>query len=129
MSTETLFIANENITYFLKITNEKLIVEFTILQAVYAALLQRYFEPSHFIYSTKIKDASTSLLLEHILIDKKNFKEYLNETKHEIQEVYKYASFENDSTLQQKFKNYSPFGFSYNTNIEQNEIPFSLPNF
>ncbi|PTX61363.1 fengycin family lipopeptide synthetase D [Kordia periserrulae] len=125
-TTEKLLIPNENISYFLKITNEKPIVEYTILLSIYSAMLQRYFEPSHFIFSTKVQDAETPLLLHHILIEKKNFKEYLNETKLEIQEVYKYASFEKDAVLPQKFKNYSPFGFSYNTSVEQNEIPFFL---
>ncbi|WP_420574981.1 amino acid adenylation domain-containing protein [Kordia sp.] len=125
-TTETITIPNERITYFLRITNGNPIVEYTILLSMYSAMLQRYFEPSHFVFSTKISDANTPLLLNQVLIENKTFKEYLNEVKKEIQEVYKYASFDKDSILQEKFKNCSPFGLSYNTPFPQNEIPFFL---
>lgn len=126
ITSEKLVIPNENIAYFLNLTNNNPIVEYTVLFTVYAAMLQRYFEPNHFIYSTKVSDENTPLLLCHNLIEDKNLKQYLNTVKTEIQEVYKYTSFDTNFELPKKFKSYTTFGFGYNTSITQNEIPFFL---
>ncbi|MBC8757699.1 amino acid adenylation domain-containing protein [Kordia sp. YSTF-M3] len=126
ITSDKLVIPNENIAYFLKLTNNNLIVEYTVLFAVYTAMLQRYFEPNHFIFSTKVTDENTPLLLCHNFIEDKNLKQYLNTVRAEIQEVYKYTSFDADFNLSKKFKSYTTFGFGYNTSIAQNEIPFFL---
>lgn len=124
--TSELLLSNESIAYFSKVTSNKPIVEYTVLFAVYSAMLQRYFEPNHFIFSIKGNDVHTPLLFTHHLIEQMTLKEYLNVVKTEIQEVYKYANFDSSFQLAQKFPAYTTFGFSYNTGAIQNNIPFSL---
>ncbi len=125
-TTKKLLVSKDKLGYFYKISNGNLIAEYTILCSIYSALLQRYFDSSHFIYSAQIGNVNRPVLLDTIIIENKSLKEYLQQVKQEVQEAYKYADYGDDLSISKEFKNYTPFGFSYNTTEEQNEIPFFL---
>lgn len=123
-TTERLFITNEELAYFLKITAQNQIAEYTILFAIYSALIDRYFETSDFIFSTKLGQNNMPLLFQQPELKGKEFKALLQETKSEIQEVYKYTKFGEDFELRNAFKNYSAFGFNYG--VTNFNLPFML---
>lgn len=120
-NTNRIQISNEECAYFAKITTQNPMAEFTILFAVYSALIQRYFETSDFIFSTKLGQKDVPLLFKQFDLNDKVLKTLLQETKSEIQEVYKYAQFGEGFELKKAFKNYSAFGFSYG------ETAYNLP--
>lgn len=127
-STDRLHISEEELAYFSKLTAQNQMAEYTILFSVYSALICRYFETSDFIYSTKLGQNEIPLLYTQKTLEQKTFKTYLQEIKAEIQEVYKYAKFEEDFKLKNTFKNYTPFGFNYGASngVTTANLPFAL---
>lgn len=123
-NTKRIQISNEELVYFLKITAQNPIAEYTILFAIYNVLTQRYFETSDFIFSTKLGEAETPLLLKQHGISGKSLKTILQETKAEIQETYKYTEFGANFELKNQFKNYTTFGLSYEETSYN--LPFTL---
>ncbi|WP_291286915.1 non-ribosomal peptide synthetase [Flavobacterium sp.] len=124
----TVEVENSSLSFFKKLTNENAIAELTVLLAVYTALLQRYFEEESFIFSSKSDAVQAALLYKNSTTSGKSFKEYLQEVKKEVQEVYSCSDY--DATLQEKypFSAYALFGFFYNTTAAEakNKFPFSL---
>ncbi|RKR12095.1 amino acid adenylation domain-containing protein [Flavobacterium sp. 90] len=111
------------LSYFYKLTAENSVAEFTVLMALYNMLLQRYFEDYN-VLSLKSFLASQKTLLcyEFQSIGQKTIKEFIQETKEEVQEVYKYAPYYADAIIEQtSYVNYIPFQFNYGANNEPAE--------
>ncbi len=128
LETKELIIKKRDLLYFNKLTANNELAEFTVLLSIYNILLQRYFETIRFISSSGIPDYEQTLLYEFSSIRNKTFKECLIEVKKEIQEVFNYSDYATTSVGKKPFCNFTPFGFSYNGNFE-NEIskfPFYL---
>ncbi|WP_430408773.1 amino acid adenylation domain-containing protein [Kordia sp.] len=131
-ATQTISIQNGNLEYFSKISSGNKLVEFTVFITVFGILSKRYFEKCDFICS-KTK-ANTNCKTHYLApsISEKSVKEYLQEIKTEVQDVYKYTlpnSFLHKEHLEELFTtNYTPFGIFYNQNedIGSNEMPFGL---
>ena len=88
---EQAFVGNAELAYFNKVTGGSSVAEFTILMALYNMLLQRYFGDSHII-SSEIELCPGKLwCFELPAISGNTVKEYIQEAKKEIQEVYRYA--------------------------------------
>ncbi len=121
-----LFIRNESLSYFNKLTANNEVVEFTVLFTVYSILLQRYFESTQFITSFKSSEEN-ALLFKALDVENKNLKESLTSMKLEIQEVFKYSSINKKDLHFNSFNRYSPFCFAYKKLTNQvSNFPFSL---
>lgn len=117
-----------SISFLSKLTNGNTTAELTVLLTVFNALLQRYFEVESFIFSSKINDDGMPLLYKSSSISGKLVKDYLQEVKKEVQEVYIYSGYENNLQEKYPFSNYALFGFFYNSKATttNNNFPFSL---
>jgi len=120
-------IALTSVTFLTKITNGNSIAELTIFLTVYNALLQRYFEVESFIFSLKTNYDQTPLLYKRGEISGISVKDYLQEIKKEVQEVYKFSEYDDTLYENYPFSKYALFGFFYNSKTELNkDFPFSL---
>ncbi|WP_343618697.1 amino acid adenylation domain-containing protein [Flavobacterium sp.] len=117
-----------DLSYFYKLTAENTIAEYTVLIALYNMLLQRYFEDCNTVGSNMIIDSkSLNVYFEFELIEKKTIKEFLQETREEIQTVYKYVSYSEDhSIFLNPDVNYIPFQFHYGIYKKQPDIAFGI---
>lgn len=119
---------SSTISFFNKLTNGNSTAELTVLLTVFNALVQRYFEVESLIYSSKFTDEEIALLYKNSTTSGKSLKDYLQEIKKEVQEVYKYSEY--DAKLQEKypFSEYALFGFFYNSKgaKSKNSFPLSL---
>lgn len=112
------------LSYFYKLTSENKVAEFTVLIALYNILLQRYFNDSNVLHlKTSSFSTKAPLFYELQLIDQKTIKEFIQETKKEVQEIYKYTPYyDNIVTEQISNVDYIPFEFNYG---KENELPAS----
>lgn len=116
------------LSYFYKLTAENTVAEFTVLIALYDMLLQRYFEDCN-VLSSKSFSSSQKMLLcyEFQSIGQKTIKEFIQETKEEVQEVYKYAPYYENAIIEQTSSvNYIPFQFNYGVDNEPDESNHGL---
>jgi len=116
------------LSYFYKLTGENTIAEFTVLIALYNILLQRYFKESNVQFLRSfLPSQNESLCYEFQLADQKTIKEFIQETKQEVQEVYKYAPYYKDTFTEQiSYVDYIPFRFNYGTENELSELDYEL---
>ncbi|RSC93321.1 non-ribosomal peptide synthetase [Tenacibaculum singaporense] len=117
----------ERIPYFFKVSNANKLVEYTILQSLFNALLNRYFEVQGLISITNLRDGDL-LFISPKENNTKIFKEYLHEVKKEIQEVNKYSNHQKDNFFEGLIKK-SLYSFSYNNWNKASylkRIPFNL---
>ena len=129
LKTKKVFINNESISYFKKLTNENAIAEYTVLLSIFSSLVQRYFETESFIFSSKIDNDEISLLFKYDSIQGKPFKVYLQEVKKEVQETYQYSEYGKKLQENYPFYQYALYGFFYNSissSIRKTSLPFSL---
>ncbi|GAA4271400.1 amino acid adenylation domain-containing protein [Aquimarina gracilis] len=120
-STASILIEEQSLQYFYKLTSKNHIVEFTVLLSLFNVLLQRYFEECDLVYSNGIMaNDETPLLFSFNSIEKKKLKNFLQEVKLEVQEVYKHKEYNNTSFQKDTFGTYTPFGFVYNNEAESN---------
>ena len=129
LKTKKVFINNESISYFKKLTNENAIAEYTVLLSIFSSLVQRYFETESFIFSSKIDNDEISLLFKYNSIQGKPFKGYLQEVKREVQETYQYSEYGKKLQENYPFYQYALYGFFYNSissSIRKTSLPFSL---
>ncbi|MCC9070539.1 amino acid adenylation domain-containing protein [Flavobacterium sp. F-65] len=112
------------LSYFYKLTSENKVAEFTVLIALYNILLQRYFNDSNVLHlKTQSFSTKAPLFYEFQLLGQKTIKEFLQETKKEAQEVYKYTPYyDNIVTGQISNVDYIPFEFNYG---KENELSAS----
>ena len=120
-------IKQEEFVYFTKLTNNNEIVEYTVLISVYNALLYRFFDVSGFIYSSKkTDDATIPLLLKPHSINEKIFKQYLQDIKNEVLEVYSHLDYEPQFQGKYKFEKYANYGLFFNEVFSGSDVPFVL---
>jgi amino acid adenylation domain-containing protein len=128
LKSKTVQVDNSTISFLHKLTNGNTTAELTVLLTVFNALLQRYFEAESLIFSSKFTDEEIALLYKNTTTSGKSLKDYLQEIKKEVQEVYKYSDY--DAKLQEKypFAEYALFGFFYNSKATESKsnFPFSL---
>jgi len=116
------------LSYFYKLTTENTVAEFTVLIAIYNMLLQRYFEDCNVVSSKSFSSFQKMLLCyEFQSIGQKTIKEFIQATKEEVQEVYKYAPYYGDAfTEQTSYVNRIPFQFNYGLDNEPYESHYGL---
>ncbi|WP_378186673.1 amino acid adenylation domain-containing protein [Aquimarina sp. W85] len=125
-STNSILIKNESLSYFYKLTSDNHIAEFTIFLTIFNALLQRYFGECDMIFSNDlIPSEDISLLYSFSSINNKVFKQFLQEVKEEVQDVYKHKDYDLDMFQEKEFRKHTPYGFSYN-GIKNYSSSFSL---
>ncbi|MGH2666630.1 amino acid adenylation domain-containing protein [Flavobacterium sp.] len=109
-----------DLTYFYKLTSENTVAEFTVLIGLYNMLLQRYFDDSTILSSKSLlSSAETLLFYDFQAIAQKTVKEFIQETKQEVQEVYKYAAYCEEAFKEQiSGINHIPFQFNYGIDKE-----------
>lgn len=109
------------LSYFYKVTGENTDAEFTVLIALYNLLLQRYIVDGNVSFLKSFLDSQIGLLsYEFQPIGKKTVKEFIQETKQEIQEVYKHAPYYKTEKEKANVE-YIPFQFNYGTENKLNE--------
>ena len=126
--TEVLKVSTAELSYFSKLTSGNELAEFTILIALFNTLAQRYFEECQLVYSQGIgSDKEASLLYAFDTSSNKVLKEVLQTVKSEVQEVYKYKSYDVSKEAFSAFDTFTSFGFFYNKYDEKvSELPFSI---
>lgn len=112
------------LSYFYKVTTENTDAEFTVLIAFYNMLLQRYFADDNVLSLKSFLSSQNEMLCyEFQPIVQKTIKECIQQTKEEVQEVYKYAPYyEKAFTEQASYVNYIPFQFNYGANNESDAL-------
>ncbi len=119
LSTDSVLIKKDDLQYFYKLTSGNEIAEFTVLLAVYNALLQRYFNECNLISSRSLSmKQEASLLYKFPSINGKILKQFFQEVKTEVQEVYKHKDYDMTVISEKSFNACTPFGFSYNHDEE-----------
>ncbi|WP_426094736.1 amino acid adenylation domain-containing protein [Flavobacterium sp. DSR2-3-3] len=127
-SIDFIIVDARELSYFYKLTAENTVAEFTVLIALYNMLLQRYFEDCN-VMSSKSFSSSQQVLLcyEFQSIGQKTIKEFIQEAKKEVQEVYKYANYFEDRLIEQiSSVNYIPFQFNYGVDNGPHESYYGL---
>ncbi len=124
----SLTLRKEEVNYYSQLTSNNEIAEFTVLIALYNMLLQRYFEPSPFIYSVGLNKSRQPLLNTIIVNEQKTVKECLNDVKKEIQEIYKHRNYTEEFGEKYPFAGYAQYGFYFNVDPSEisSDLPFSL---
>lgn len=120
-STDFSTVSASELSYFYKLTAENTIVEFTVLIALYNMLLQRYFEESNFVSSNMFLNAENAVSFYVFqAIAQKTVKEFIQEAKEEVQDVYKHTNYyEEHSIAMTSNVNAIPFQFNYGAEKEQ----------
>ncbi|MCV9927842.1 amino acid adenylation domain-containing protein [Flavobacterium sp. LS1R49] len=115
---------SSKLSYFYKVTGENTDAEFTVLIALYNMLLQRYFADDNMLFLKSFLASEEKLLCyEFQPIAQKTIKEFIQETREEVQEVYKNAPYYgNVLTDQGSCVNYIPFQFNYGVNTKPYEL-------
>lgn len=117
----TKLIDRNELSYLSKLSGKKPIVEFTILYSIFNTLLNKYLDfETEFVLTNKINNAKKLLLLHSNSKEAESLKELLNETKKEIQEVYKFSEYDEKLTQTHSFSDYTTVGFSYGEYSEKN---------
>ncbi|MBW1295660.1 amino acid adenylation domain-containing protein [Aquimarina litoralis] len=125
-SEDNILIKSEDLSYFYKLTSDNHIAEFTILLTIFNTLLQRYFGECYMVFSDDlIPNEDISLLYRFSPINNKIFKQFLQEVKEEVQDVYKHKDYDLDTFEGKEFGKYTPYGFSYNS-VKNSSSSFSL---
>ncbi|QHI35412.1 Tyrocidine synthase 3 [Kordia antarctica] len=125
-------IGKDEIPYFSKLTNEKEIVEFTVLLTIFGILLKRHFDECHLVFSKLQQEQNSEVLFVLDTIQKESFKSYLNSIKKEVQETYKHALYNKkhvETLLRvEKIEDYSSFGFMYShqNQPKKYQLPFQF---
>lgn len=125
---DSITVDGQDLSYFYKLTAENTAAEFTVLIGLYNMLLQRYFEDSTMLSSKPfLPSAKTLLCYAFQTIAQKTVKEFIQETKQEVQEVYKYAA-HCDSAFNEQISgiNHIPFVFNYGTGQESRVLCHGL---
>ncbi|TRX33009.1 amino acid adenylation domain-containing protein [Flavobacterium sp. ZT3R18] len=125
-SMDFIIVDARELSYFYKLTAENIVAEFTVLIALYNMLLQRYFEDCN-VLSSKSFSSSQKMLLcyEFQSIGQKTIKEFIQETKEEVQEVYKYAPYYGDALIEQT-SDVNYIQFNYGEDNELHELCYGL---
>ncbi|QHI35457.1 Tyrocidine synthase 3 [Kordia antarctica] len=122
-------IVKEHLAYFSKLTNASPMAQYTVLLSVFNALLRRYFNTENDIFSSKVGAEDIQLLFKSGSIKNATLKTYLQETKKEVQEVYKHTNYD-ENKLHEKypFAKYATYSFLYNSKPSESAsmIPFTL---
>nr|WP_166923720.1 non-ribosomal peptide synthetase [Flavobacterium sp. JXAS1] len=93
-STDFITVTASELSYFYKLTAENTIVEFTVLIALYNMMLQRYFDECNFVSSNMFLSTENAVSFYAFQgIAQKTVKEFIQEVKGEVQEVYKYTDY------------------------------------
>lgn len=118
----------QELSYFYKLTTENTVAEFTVLITLYNMLLQRYFGDCNILSSKSFLPSQEKLLCyEFQSIGQKTLKEFMQETKEEIQEVYKYAPYFDEAFAEQtSFVNNIPYQFNYGVHNKLDESYYGL---
>ncbi|WP_103071078.1 non-ribosomal peptide synthetase [Aquimarina sediminis] len=113
-STDKVLIRKDDLSYFYKLTSGNYIAEFTVLLTMFNALLQRYFEECNLILSDSVSPIEGApLLFSFHSIKDKTLKQFLNEVKAEVQEVYKHKEYDLTTGKKKSLEEYTPYSFSY----------------
>jgi natural product biosynthesis luciferase-like monooxygenase protein/amino acid adenylation domain-containing protein/non-ribosomal peptide synthase protein (TIGR01720 family) len=118
-------ISSDDLGYFNKLTGQSGMAEYTVLLAVYALLLSKYFPE----FDGMVFSADDNPLLLSVYPEKSlTIRQFLQQIKGEVQEVYAHAGYD-EETLQRKnivdFASLSHFGLLYHTDIAA-QLPFQL---
>lgn len=128
-SVKSITIKSNELNYFYKLTSGNSIAEFTIFLTIFNALIQRYFEKCDSILSgSHIYEQQALLLYSFSSIDNKTLKQFLQEVKEEVQDVYRHRDYDLVSLKELELEKYTPFGFSYNSSKDISS-PFFLKIF
>lgn len=134
--TAHLEVQSEQLKYWREVTQKSYLAEYTILFALYVALIKRYFKsPSDFVLG-RFDDLTGGLETNVVLATKiptdSSLKNVVNAVKKEIQEVYAHKDFDiseiTESIGDCAFKDYTLWGFSYTVHplVSIQEVPFEL---
>ncbi|MBL7729457.1 MAG: hypothetical protein JNM68_17305, partial [Dinghuibacter sp.] len=120
---DVLRINGNDLAYFYQLTGKQIIAEFTVLMALYNMLLQRYVETC-FMLSSKMPalPGNKLLLYEFPAITQKTIKDFLQEAKKEVQEVYKYAEYYDSEVAEPATAPRLLFRFGYGKTQEEPNI-------
>ncbi len=130
--TYSITIGKDKLAYFSKVTNEKEIVEFTVLLTIFGMLLKRHFDECHLVFSEIQQAQASEVLLVLNSIQNESFKSYLNIIKKEVQETHKHAIYNKDHVKRllriEKIEDYASFGFLYSQQkeVKNYQLPFQL---
>ncbi|MEM7087478.1 MAG: amino acid adenylation domain-containing protein [Bacteroidota bacterium] len=126
--THTVLLKGTDLDYFSQLTSENAIAEFTVFLAVYGALLERYFQEVKLVFSNGLAEGRDKPLLYSLeTIEGKTLKEYIQKTKLEVQEVYKYANYKELPSQMESLQRYSHFGLCYHQEKDKtSDAPFVL---
>lgn len=126
-SSKSIIVDKDACTYFSKITNGKEIAEYTVLLSIYMVLCERYFEKPRLMYANNIVgQKDVPLLFAFDPINGKTLKQHLQKIKEEVQEVYKYADYQDCDIKSDPFDHYSFYAFAYHKDIGNESFPFQL---
>ncbi|MBW8687184.1 non-ribosomal peptide synthetase [Chitinophaga rhizophila] len=115
-SSTRLFLTEEELAYFNKLTAGNQTAAFTVVLTLYSILLHRYFDERPLILATG--DQGPLLFAPHAN-DNNSIKAHLQVVKEEVKQVLKYADYE---ALPTPFESYTRYGLSYG-----NDTSLSLP--
>ncbi len=123
--TQTVILDKVLCPYFGQLSSGQVMAEYTIFLTVFNGLIQRYFDPSAFIFSSKVEAGVAIPQLYNIdPLKGKTLKDSLLDIKQEVQEVHKFTL--KGLEVNQSFYRYASFGMFYNFSSEKTKLPFAL---
>ncbi|MBC8756865.1 amino acid adenylation domain-containing protein [Kordia sp. YSTF-M3] len=124
---EKTLIKDEDLSYFNQITGRNKLAEHSILIIIFNILLQRYFASNELIFSLGMDENKAPLLYKFSAIKGKTLKQYIQESKKEIQDVYTNGNYAEEVKENYSFEQYTPYAFCYRTTLESSSsFPFCL---
>ncbi|WP_394776486.1 amino acid adenylation domain-containing protein [Flavobacterium sp.] len=112
------------LSYFYKVTTENRDAEFTVLIALYNMILQRYFATDNvLLLKSFLSTQNESLCYAFQSVAQKTIREFIQVTKEEVQDIYKYAPYYDDAFKEQiSYVNNIPLAFNYGLDGERNQL-------
>ncbi|MFZ0598817.1 MAG: AMP-binding protein, partial [Flavobacterium sp.] len=120
------------LSYFYKVTTENREAEFTVLIALYNMILQRYFATDNvLLLKSFLSPQNESLCYAFQPIVQKTIREFIQVTKEEVQDIYKYAPYYGNAFKEHtSYVNNIPLAFHYGADNEHdqsnNELSFHI---
>ncbi|WP_025742941.1 non-ribosomal peptide synthetase [Aquimarina pacifica] len=96
-SEEKIFLSQEEVSYFDKLTSKEPMAELTVLLAIYGNLIERYFSSFEKQIGYEPSSENPLIFFKPLIADSSTFKEYLQEVKKEVQEVCTHKNYDLDS--------------------------------
>lgn len=126
--THIVLLKGADLDYFSQLTSKNVMAEFTVFLAIYSALLERYFQERKLVFSNRFGEVQEGALLYGLnSIEEKTLKEFIQKTKEEVQDVYKYAGYKNLPSQMKPLEYYSHFGLCYQDKSDKAwDAPFVL---